>query len=473
MDSGKRLKTMDRKKYIFFSAAFLFLSAVHPFPADAQYRTDGGYSGLYDSETAASMRRHVSDIASAANRGRKAGSDGETTAAAYLYDALKNYGVEMLSPESGDEFGISRASGDTLTSRNVVGFVQGYDARLRNRYVVVGARLDNLGTNVLTVDGKQQEQIYYGANGNASGLAMMIELARMVSTNSILFRRSVIFIGLGASCETFAGSWYFLNRSFADADAVDVMINLDMLGTGDEGFYAYTASNADLNSILASMSAELQPVHPDVVSYEPYPSDHRAFYAAEIPSVYFTTGQYPQHNTPKDTGDIIDYGMMERELEFIYNFTVNVANTDDQIAFRPEEKTVENASGRDDVIPYYECDFKPAFLNSTDPRQFLTKWVYPYLKYPAEAVRDGIQGTVQVNFVIDKDGKVRDVEVVKSVDPLLDAEAVKVISASPKWRPARVNGQKVNSSMTLPVEFRLEKKSKGGGFGINGRRQSW
>ena len=140
MDSGKRLKTMDRKKYIFFSAAFLFLSAVHPFPADAQYRTDGGYSGLYDSETAASMRRHVSDIASAANRGRKAGSDGETAAAAYLYDALKNYGVEMLSPESGDEFGISRASGDTLTSRNVVGFVQGYDARLRNRYVVVGAR---------------------------------------------------------------------------------------------------------------------------------------------------------------------------------------------------------------------------------------------------------------------------------------------------------------------------------------------
>ena len=88
-------------------------------------------------------------------------------------------------------------------------------------------------------------------------------------------------------------------------------------------------------------------------------------------------------------------------------------------------------------------------------------------------VQETIQGTVQVSFVIDKEGKVRDVEVVKSVDPRLDAEAVKVISASPKWRPARVNGQKVSSSMTLPVEFRLEKKSKGGGFGINGRRQSW
>ena len=165
--------------------------------------------------------------------------------------------------------------------------------------------------------------------------------------------------------------------------------------------------------------------------------------------------------------------MMERELAYIYNFTVNVANTDDSIAFRQQDKIVKTSPQKENVVPYYECDLKPSFLNSTDPRQFLIKWVYPYLKYPAEAVKDGIQGTVQVSFVIDKEGKVRDVEVVKSVDPRLDAEAVKVISASPKWRPARVNGQKVSSSMTIPVEFRREKKSKGGGFGINGRRQSW
>ena len=175
--------------------------------ADAQYRTDSGYSGLYDSETAAAMRRHVREVASAANEGRRAGSEGEKNAAAYLYDVLEGYGVEMLCPEEGDEFGIAQASGDTLTSRNVIGFVQGYDTRLRNRYIVVGARLDNLGTNDMTVNGEPVRQVYYGANGNASGLAMMMELARMVSTNSILFRRSVIFLGLGASSETFAGAW--------------------------------------------------------------------------------------------------------------------------------------------------------------------------------------------------------------------------------------------------------------------------
>ena len=429
----------------------------------AQYKTSATYSELYDSETASAMRRHVSSIASAENLGRAAGSAGEKAAASYVYSVLEGYGIEMLSPEGGDEFGISKEGGDTLTSRNVIGFVQGYDATLRNRYVVVGARLDNLGTNSMTVDGKTTEQIYYGANGNASGLAMMMELARMVSTNSILFRRSVIFIGLGASSETFAGAWYFLNRSFSDTDAIDIMINLDMLGTGDDGFYAYTASNSDVNAVISSLSSELQPVHPEVVSYEPYPSDHRAFYSAEIPSVYFTSGRYSQHNTPKDT-----------ELEYIYSFTLQCANTDREISFRPEEKVLEKAPLTDEnVYPYYECDIRPSFLNSTDPRQFLSKWVYPYLKYPQEAVRDGIQGTVEVGFIIDKDGKVKDVKVVKSVDPLLDAEAVKVISASPKWRPARVHGQKVNSSMSLPVEFRLEKKSGGSGFGINGRRSSW
>ena len=62
-------------------------------PASAQYRTDTGYSDLDDSETAASMRRHVSEIASAENLGRKAGSDGEKDAASYVFGVLQDYGV--------------------------------------------------------------------------------------------------------------------------------------------------------------------------------------------------------------------------------------------------------------------------------------------------------------------------------------------------------------------------------------------
>ena len=437
--------------------------------AHAQYAgSSDAYSELYDSETVTSFKDHVSFITAAQFEGRKAGSEGEEAVAGYVYSCLKGYGVEMLTPAEGELFGIARNQGDTLTSRNVYGFVQGYDRTLNGHYIVIGARMDNLGTNVMTVDGQKVTQIYAGANGNASGVSMMLELARLVSTNSLLFRRSVIFIGFGASSETYAGAWYFLNRSFKDSGLIDAMVNLDMVGTGQNGFYAYTASNSDLNSVLASRSSQLQPVYPELRADELYPSDHRAFYSSEIPAVHFTTGRYTEHNTPRDTESILDYGMMERELEYVYNFVLELANTDREITSRNAPAQVRT-QGTEDVVAYYDCDQRPMFLNSTDPRQFLEKWVYQYLRYPEEAVMNGIQGTVQVNFIIGKDGKVRDVSIAKSVDPSLDNEALRVVSASPKWRPGRLRGEKVATSMTVPVEFRLEKKTERRRFGINGR----
>ena len=447
---------------LFLYLTLLLLSVTSAY---GQFRDANAYRGLYDSEIAAAMRSHVGEISAAALEGRKPGSEGEKEAADYVASKFEEYGIEMLSPKEGDLFGIRTEAGDTLTSRNVVGFVQGYDKNLRNKYIVVGARLDNLGTMTMTVDGQPVEKIFYGANGNASGLAMLLELARMVKTNSILFRRSVLFVAFGASSQTYAGSWYFLNRSFKDAANIDAMINLDMLGTGYNGFYAYTSSNADMNTIVRMQTGELQPVLPELTAEEPYPSDHRAFYSNEIPSVFFTTGKYSQHNTERDTQSIIDYEMMERELEYIYNFTVALANTNMTLAFRPAQIDGKTSAG-DKVIPYFDCDQRPQFFGSSDPRHFLREWVYQYLKYPQNAVRNGVQGTVTVQFIIEKDGKITEVKVVKGVDEELDAEALKVVSASPKWKPGKVNGAKVRSSLTLPIDFRLEKKTGKSNFGI-------
>ena len=433
--------------------------------ANAQYRNDVVYDDLYDGETVSALKTHIRELSSAHLEGRKAGSEGEKAAAEYVEARFKEYGIDVISPEGGEVFGIKTEKGDTLVSRNVIGYVQGYDRDLRNSYIVVGARLDNLGTMTVTVDGQPVERIFYGANGNASGLSVLIELARMVQTNSILFRRSVLFVAFGASSELYAGSWYFLNRSFSDVDNIDAMINLDMLGTGNRGFYAFTSSNADMNALIRTLTGDLQPILPEIVTNEPYPSDHRAFYDKEIPAVHFTTGRYPEHDTFKDTQSIIDYQTMERELEYIYNFTVALANVSSKMSFRPSDVP---SRGRtyDDVVAYNDCDQRPVFLNSQDPRQFLEKWVYQYLKYPEKAVVDGIQGRVMVDFIIEKDGKVTDVRVVKGVSPELDAEAVKVVSASPKWKPGRVAGNKVRTSVTIPVEFRLEKKGEKSRFGI-------
>ena len=251
-------------RYILVVISFLLCSAY----TFAQFREGANYQDLYDSETVAAMKSHVRTLSSSYMEGRKAGSEGEKEAADYVRATLKSYGVDVLSPENGDVFGIKSPAGDTLTSRNVVGFVQGYDPKLRNQYVLVGARLDNLGSMMVSVDGQSVEKIYYGANGNASGLAVMMELARMVQTHSMMFRRSVLFVAFGASMETYAGAWYFLNRSFGDAECIETMVNLDMLGTGNNGFYAYTASNVDLNLLIRKLSGELQPILPEVVATE-------------------------------------------------------------------------------------------------------------------------------------------------------------------------------------------------------------
>lgn len=441
------------------------LLALLPLLVSAQFRSGAAYEDLDDSETVAALKSHVRMLSSAHLEGRKAGSEGEKEAAAYVGGMFREYGVDLLSPVDGEVFGIMKENGDTLTSRNVIGFVEGYDKKLREHYIVVGARLDNSGTMTMTIDGKPVERIYYGANGNASGLSILVELARMVKTNSIMFRRTVLFVAFGASEETFAGSWYFLNRSFSDSEKIDAMINLDMLGTGYNGFYAYTASNTDMNAVVNTLSDELQPVHPEIFAGEIYPSDHRAFYAKEIPSVHFTTGQYPEHNTDRDTQSIIDYEMMERETEYIYNYLLKLANLNEAPSFRPSGKDTKGTA-YDDVVGYYDCDQRPVFLNSTDPAQFLEKWVYQYLKYPESSLVKGEQGKVMVEFIVEKDGKVTNVRVSRGVSDALDAEAVKVIAASPKWKPGRIKGEKVRTMITIPVEFRLEKKGSKGSFGI-------
>ncbi len=86
--------------------------------------------------------------------------------------------------------------------------------------------------------------------------------------------------------------------------------------------------------------------------------------------------------------------------------------------------------------------------------------MYSYLmknvRYPEEAKKQNIDGVVAVKFTIAADGSVTDVEVVKSVNPLLDAEAVRVIRTMPKWTPGTIDGKPVAVSMTVPISFKCE-----------------
>lgn len=86
--------------------------------------------------------------------------------------------------------------------------------------------------------------------------------------------------------------------------------------------------------------------------------------------------------------------------------------------------------------------------------QFLAKSI----KYPVIAQQNGIQGRVTCSFVVGKDGVIRDIEVIRGVDPSLDLEATRVISMMPKWKPGMQKGKEVNVKYTVPVTFRLQGK---------------
>lgn len=88
--------------------------------------------------------------------------------------------------------------------------------------------------------------------------------------------------------------------------------------------------------------------------------------------------------------------------------------------------------------------------------QALFEYLSKNIKYPVVAEENGVQGRVIVTFVVERDGSITDVQVVKSVDPSLDREAMRVVKSMPNWIPGKQNGAAVRVKYTVPVTFRLQ-----------------
>lgn len=86
----------------------------------------------------------------------------------------------------------------------------------------------------------------------------------------------------------------------------------------------------------------------------------------------------------------------------------------------------------------------------------LNEWLSRHLKYPAIARENNIQGKVYVTFIVEKDGSISNVEILRSADPILDAEALRVVKSMPKWEPGKQRNMTVRVKFTLPIMFRLQ-----------------
>lgn len=108
---------------------------------------------------------------------------------------------------------------------------------------------------------------------------------------------------------------------------------------------------------------------------------------------------------------------------------------------------------QDEDPVYSEVDTPASFPGGISKlMHFLSK----NLKYPEQSAKNGIEGKVVVSFVVEKDGRLTNIQIEKSVAPELDAEAIRVISAMPKWNPGKQKGKTVRTSVAQPVRFRLK-----------------
>ena len=122
-----------------------------------------------------------------------------------------------------------------------------------------------------------------------------------------------------------------------------------------------------------------------------------------------------------------------------------------------QNKKVEKAQTHKDTTTddkvYEVCEQMPTYEGGD---AVLLKYLTDSVKYPELAKKHGVQGRVVIGFIVEKDGSLTNVKVLRAVDRALDAEALRVVKGMPKWIPGRQNEQRVRVKYNVPVSFRLE-----------------
>ena len=283
---------------------------------------------------------------------------------------------------------------------NVIGILEGSDPKLKNEYIVIGAHYDHLGRGGSGSLAAREGGVHHGADDNASGVAGMLELARLFSAGKSRLRRTLVFIAFGGEEGGLLGSSYYVNHPLVPLAKTVAMINLDMIGRMKEnrliiggvgtaqewrGLIA-TANLLKGMNVTASDSAQRNQADDGVplvvgankrtvVSLDPSrqfaltlnedgygPSDHSSFYAKQVPVLFFWTGTHEDYHKPSDTADKINY---ESEAQII-SFVASILRSVDQDERRPTYSLAKSeATGRSTGFRVYLGTI-PSYAESND-----------------------------------------------------------------------------------------------------------
>jgi hypothetical protein len=283
--------------------AVSLLSGCDLFSADVEDRTLADFP-----VEQSSLLEHLNFLAADSLYGREAGTTYELQAAEYLRDEFAGFGLEpgiagflqtfVLDAPEQETGGAAPDKADQVVSQNVLATLPGRGA-LAGEWVVLGAHYDHLGFEMSS----DSVVVYNGADDNASGTALLLEAARILSDFTALEtgadRRSIMFQAYGAEEIGLVGSFYFTSNPTISADNIVAMINLDMVGRlREELVVRGISTRASLVTMLADLNeGRLILAFPGGT---PDRSDQFPFYLEGIPVLHFFTGTHAQYHTPLD-----------------------------------------------------------------------------------------------------------------------------------------------------------------------------
>lgn len=163
--------------------------------------------------------------------------------------------------------------------------------------------------------------------------------------------------------------------------------------------------------------------------------------------------------TPPPAPETPSLPQLSDDIEIVENDVVvdldfqSLDDTDVPVEIQSYKKEVVEEDVDEDTIPFVLVENKPSFQGG-DANDF-SRWVNSRLVYPEAAKENGVEGTVILQFTIAKDGRMSDVVVLRSPDDALAAEAIRVVTSSPKWEPGKQRDRPVKVSYTFPVVYRL------------------
>lgn len=211
---------------------------------------------------------------------------------------------------------------------------------------------------------------------------------------------------------------------------------------------------------LALYSFDEESEKPKLLHEQDAPAD------GEIQAVSYRNGRYgvrfsttpaPDRHTAQEEQHTISAPPVtpskENIVEQVVEAVENDAITTEDIAESTPEEEPERPAPAEDNDTYEVVEEMPKYPGGTEA---MMAFIGQHLQYPSVSIENGVQGRVVVQFVIEKDGTPTDFKVIRSVDPYLDKEAIRVLSLMPKWTPGRQRGVPVKVRYTVPVTFRLQ-----------------